>query len=295
MDNVSDMTNFHSRLFVHAGKAFASRSMRLPITDLPSDLPSVSPFECVWSSIPPSASAYTWPSSSLLFQCLVCVHIHTGTFAHVCGDQRWMEGTFPITPYRVEWDTEPEAHNKTKWYNQWSQDPDSPTSSLPLPLLPQHWGYNVCPAFTWLLRIRTQSGPYVSTAGALRAAISWVWNPLLYGICLLMWYQNRTQGHVQDRQGSTTVLPVQPGHCLTPCLLSGCPPTVGAKKKQKKLIKRFMPETEDSTISVSVLSERWFKTSNLHQWKYPQTYKIKQEFTYYIEHTLLIRTLEISS
>lgn len=89
MDNVSDMTNFHSRLFVHAGKAFASRSMRLPITDLPSDLPSVSPFECVVIHSPICFRIYLALLFSSVSVSSVCV-IHKGTFAHVCGDQRWI-------------------------------------------------------------------------------------------------------------------------------------------------------------------------------------------------------------
>lgn len=88
------------------------------------------------------------------------------------GEWKVLSLSLPTVSGEARYLTEPEAHNKTKWYNRWSQAPDSPTSSLLLPLLPQHWDYNVCPAFTWLLRIWTQSGPYISTAGALRGQLS---------------------------------------------------------------------------------------------------------------------------
>lgn len=226
------MTNYHSILFVPAGKAF-----------------------CI--TVHETAYHRSSLRSSLCFPLWMCGHPFPHLLLHILGPPpllfsvpsvcTYSQGDICICVWRPEEDGRYFPYHSLPCQvrqgisgslkptiklsgitNGWS-----PGSCLPLPLLPQHWNYNVCPASTCLLRIPTQSGPYVSTADALRAAISWVWNPLLYGICLLMWYQHRTQGRMQDRQGSTTMLHVQPGHCLTPCLLAVYPPTIWAKKNQK--------------------------------------------------------------
>lgn len=285
MDNVSDMTNFHSRLFVHAGKAFASRSMRLPITDLPSDLPSVSPFECVVIHSPICFCIYL----ALLFSSVSVSSVCTYSQGYICT-RVWRPevNTFPITPYRVGWDTEPEAHNKTKWYNQWSQDPDSPTSCLSTgvtmsaQLLLGCWGSELSQVLTFPQQVLYgQLSPESETPFSKASSFSRDTRTELRVTCRI------------DKALPLCCLSSQGTVSLHACFQSALPPS--EQRRARKSSSEGSCPRRRILPSVSVLSERWFKTSNLHQWKYPQTYKIKQEFTYYSEHTLLIRTLEISS